>query len=464
MSLLKNKFFTFWSILIIFLTSFLLGMYVSGYSSQDSLSSPLAGNFWKTSENTQNTTAFLQMFDFFSQKSQKPIEIQKNSEDLDLRLLMQVYKEVQEMYYDFDEVDKKELEYAMISGLVSGLGDKHSEFMKPEEQEEFMDSLNGDFEGIGAVITEHELGIEIDRIIKGSPALEYGLLKGDIVIEADGQPLQGMKTHEAVKIIRWPADSEIELKILRTGENEIITKKIVRKKIRVPSVEYTTFEEKEHANIANISLNTFGNDTTTEFNQALKTAWEDTKVQGIIIDLRDNGGGYLDSVSAILGNFIERNKTVVVVKFKWEPDTSFVSKNRGGIFEKKIVVLVNENSASASEIMAGALQDYHKAILVGKKTYGKGSVQQTVPFRDGSMLKITNGKWFTPNHNAIDGEGITPDIEISFEKEDIENRYDRQLAEAKKILQTYLEFGNIALTIDDYQKKNPPQSQDPKEE
>jgi len=435
-------------------------MYVSGYSSQDSYTSSITGVFSENKTDSQNTTAFLQMFDFFTQKSQKPTETSPISEELDLKLLLQVYENVKEMYYDFDEVDKKELEYAMISWLVSGLWDKHSEFMKPEKQEEFMDSLNGDFEGIGAVIAEHELGIEIDRIIKGSPALEYGLLKGDIIIEADGQSLQGMKTYEAVQIIRWPADSEIELKILRTGENEIMTKNIIRKKIRVPSVEYTTFEEKEHENIVNISLNTFWDDTTKEFNQALKTAWENENVEGIIIDLRDNGGGYLDSVSEILGNFIERNKKVVVVKFKGEPDRNFVSKNRGGIFEKKIVLLVNENSASASEIMAGALQDYHKAILVGKKTYGKWSVQQTMPFRDGSMLKITNGKWFTPNHNAIDGEGITPDVEISFEKEDIEKRYDRQLEEAKNILQTYIDFGNIALTIDDYTQKNPPKTEE----
>jgi len=438
-------------------------MYVSGYSSQDSYTSPISGVFSEAKNDAQNTTAFLQMFDFFTKKSQTnppPSNIPRNSEELDLKLLIQVYQAVKEMYYDFDEVDKKDLEYAMISGLVSGLWDKHSEFMKPEKQEEFMDSLNGDFEGIGAIITQHELGIEIDRIIKGSPAWEYGLLKWDIIIEADGQNLQGMTTAQAVKIIRGPAESEIELKILRSGENELLIKNITRKKIRVPSVEYTSFEEKEHTNIAHISLNTFGDDTTKEFNQALKNAWEDTKIQGIIIDLRDNGGGYLDSVSEILGNFIERNKPVVVVKFTGEPDKNILSKNRGKIFEKKIVLLVNENSASASEIMAWALQDYHKAIIVGNTTYGKGSVQQTMPFRDGSMLKITNGKWFTPNHNAIDGVGITPDIEISFQKEDVENRYDRQLEVAKKVLQTYIEFGNIALSIDDYQIKNPPKTEE----
>jgi len=444
MSLLKNKFFTFWSILVIFLTSFLLWMYVSWYSNQE------------VEQKNSDSVALLNMFDFFTKQTQKE-EYSKKTKELDTQLLLQVYENLKKEYYDFGEVDQKELEYAMISWMVAGLWDKHSEFMKPEKQEEFIDSLNGDFEGIGAVIATHELGIEIDRIIKGSPALEYGLLKGDIVIEADGKPLEWLTTFEAVQIIRGPAGSEVELKILRQGENELLIKNIIRKKIRVPSVEYHTFEESQNQNIAHISLNTFWDDTLREFNQALKTAWDDTKIQGVIIDLRDNGGGYLESVVEILGNFVERNKTVVMVKSTGKSDENFISRNRGKIFEKKIVVLVNENSASASEIMAGALQDYHKSITIGKTTYGKGSVQKTLYFPDQSMLKITNGKWFTPNGNTIDGVWITPDIEISFSKEDIQNRYDRQLEEAKKILQTYIDFGNIALTIQDYTTKNPPE-------
>jgi len=288
------------------------------------------------------------------------------------------------------------------------------------------------------------IGVEIERILKWSPAKKYGIRAWDVVLEANEIKLEELSLYEAVEKIKWPAGTSVALKILRAWEPEMLEITVVRDKIKIPSIEEEYFEEE---NISYIAVNLFWEETSREFKEALKNIPE--RSNGLIIDLRDNGWWYLQSSVEILSEFLESKVALVETKYKQsEYNTTYYSNNNGNIFDKKIVVLVNENSASAAEITAGTLRKYNKAIVVWKKTYGKWSVQQPFDLTDGSLLKLTIAKWFIPGWKNIDKEGIEPDIEIDFEKEDYDNEYDRQKEEAKKILKIFKELDVLQFCVD----------------
>jgi len=292
----------------------------------------------------------------------------------------------------------------------------------------------------------------VERIIAGSPAKEAGLLSGDIITKANNEELKDLSLTEAVSKIRGKANTTVTLEVVRAGQKEIITKVVTRKKIDIPSVDGKVIEG---TNIGYIALSIFGEKTADDFNKTLMDL-ESKKVTGLVIDLRDNGGGYLETAVAILSNFVEKDKVLVVTKEK----NPFLNRSyfSYGNTQKPlpIVLLINENSASASEITAGALKDYNLAILVGQKSYGKGSVQQPFNLSDGSEMKVTVAKWYTPKDYGIDKVGINPDIEVKFEKEDYEKKYDRQLEEAKKVLLDFVKTGDRQKTIDEYIKNKTP--------
>lgn len=437
----SNRFLLFF---IIFLTSFSLGFQISENKEI------FTNNQAQTKENNIVNT-------FLQDKLLK--------KDLDLELFWQVYNIVSQNYYSSDEIDKKNVQYGVIDGFVKSLWDKFSEFMTPEITKEFENTLNGDFEGIGAVINKHELGIVVDRVLKWSPALQNGILKWDIVVEANGIDLKELSSNEAVNHIKWPAGTKVTLKIIRSWESDFLIKEIQRDKIKIPSVDTLDMKDEE---IGYITLNMFWENTSREFLEMLQSFDNDT-TKGIIIDLRDNGGGYLNSAVEILSYFIENNKPLVTTKYKDSIlNNTYYSENNGKIFDKKIVLLINENSASASEITAGALKDYNKAILVWEKSYGKWSVQQPFNLSDGSMIKLTIAKWYTPKDYSIDHNGIEPDIKVSFRKEDYTPDpgkeedfipYDRQLETAKEVLKKFIKLWNIGLVVDEYKKEHPELSQ-----
>lgn len=426
MQTINNKFKSFLLFFIIVLTSFWL---------------------WLIS------AVFLPFYKNLSQENTPFIDTIKEQlwkKDLNLDLFWQAYNLIGENFYSSWSVSKTELEYGMIQGLVWALGDKFSEFMIPEDTKVFENALSWDFEWIGAVIIQNALWVEVDRILKWSPALDMWILKWDIIIEADGLSLEWMTPTEAVNHIKWPAGTQVSLKILRSGESDFITKEVTRRNIKIPSVDTLDIEDDE---IGYISLNIFWENTSQEFKEMLQT-FEDDKIKWIIIDLRDNWGWYLQSAVEILSNFIERWKVLVTTKYKNTLlNTEYHSQNRQKVFNKKIVVLINGNSASASEITAWALKDYNKAILVGEKSYWKWSVQQPFDFKDGSMLKLTIARWYTPKDYSIDHNGIEPDIEVHFERQDYEDRYDRQLEVAKQILKKYIKLDSISLVIHEYEKE-----------
>jgi len=381
--------------------------------------------------------------------------IEKNSQEnilrgtqLDLQLFSEVYQKVAEKYYGFDSISEKDLISGIIKGFIEALWDKHSEYFNTEETKKFNEVLSGDFEGIGAVIEKNDFGVMVERIIAGSPAKESGILSGDIIIKANGEELKDITLTDAVAKIRWPADTVVELEIVRPGQKEILTKKVTRKKINIPSVDGKIIPETE---IGYITLSIFGEKTADDFKKTLDEILIKNP-KWLILDLRDNGGGYLETAVAILSNFVEKDKTLVVTKEK-NPLLNRSYFSYGNTNKPlPIVVLINENSASASEITAGALSDYNLAILVGQKSYGKGSVQQPFTLSDGSEMKITVAKWYTPKDHGIDKVGIKPDIEVAFEKEDYEKNYDRQLEEAKKVLNSFVQTGDKTKTVEDYLK------------
>lgn len=368
---------------------------------------------------------------------------------INLDLFYEAYKLSADNYYGFDTISEKDLVSGMIKGFIWAFGDKHSEYFNIDETKKFNEVLSGDFEGIGAVIEKNDFWVVIERIIAGSPAKEAWLLSGDIITKANNEELKNMNLNDAVAKIRGQAGTTVTLEIIRPGQKELITKVVTRKQIDIPSVEWKMIDG---TSIGYIALSIFGEKTADDFSRTLLDL-QNKKATGIIIDLRDNGGGYLETAVSILSNFVEKDKILVTTKEKnpFFNKSYFSYGNNGKVLP--MVVLINENSASASEITAWALKDYNLAILVGQKSYGKGSVQQPFNLSDGSEMKITVAKWYTPKDNIIDKIGINPDIEVKFENGDFENKYDRQLEEAKKVLVDLITTGNKQKTIDEYIKK-----------
>ena len=381
-----------------------------------------------------------------------PVGILENTHknELDLAELWEVYNILKSEYYLAENVEKKDLEDVVIKWLVNALWDKHSGFMDPETYEKFQEVLSGDFEWIWAVVEKVPLGVKVARILKGSPAKKAGILANDIVVSANNEELEDMDLYDAVEKIKGAAGTLVDLKILRVGEPDFLEISVVRDKIQIPSIESEVLDD----SIGYITLNLYGETTAQEFQTSLKELVEQKNIQGLILDVRDNGGGYLQSAVEILSHFIDDGEIIVQTRYR----DSFFNKNyyssNDGVVRIPIVVLVNGNSASASEITAWALREYNKAIIVWEKTYGKGSVQQPFDMNSGSLLKLTIAHWYTPKGKSIEENGIEPDIEITFEPQDYENNYDRQLEEGKKILKRFQDIGSLQLAIDQYKNEN----------
>lgn len=389
----------------------------------------------------------------FDVKNSRDISIKTgNPESLDMSKFWEVYSMIREEYLQGEQVSQNDIVTWAIAGMVEALGDKHSSYFNPEQTQKFNNTLSGDFEWIGASVEKNDFGVVIDRLLKGSPAKTAGVRQWDVVIEANGHDLAELNLYNAVDKIKWPAWTSVVLKILRSWEKEVLEIEVIREKIKIPSVESELFEN----NIGYISVNMFGDDTSRDFQQALNELKDSS---GLIIDLRDNGGGYLNSAVDILSSFIPYGEALVSTSYKkLFSNRVYQSHNDGTMYTGKIVVLMNENSASASEITAWALRDYNLALVVGTQSYGKWSVQEPFIMSDGSMLKLTIAEWLTPNKNKIDGVGIKPDITVEFEESDFPTLeaggefYDRQLEEAKKILDIFIEKQFIGITIDEYKR------------
>ena len=396
--------------------------------------------------------------------------IKVNSEDLNLTKFWETYKLLKDKYYSLEWVQKDDLVDWAIAWMVDAIWDKHSQFMNKTESKSFNDALSWDFEWIWAVVEKTPIWVKIDRILKGSPAKRFWLKKNDIIISANWENVVGLNIWEAVEKIKWPAWTHVILNILRQWEKSDFEIDVTRAKIKIPTVESKEFDDNK--NIWYIALNMYWQNSSSEFKKLLD---EFKDKEWIIIDLRDNWGWYLTAAVEIVSNFIENEKEIVNVKWKnILHNTSYKSAGLSDKYKWKIVIIINWNSASASEITAWALRDYNKAILVWTKSYWKWSVQEPFRFSDGSQLKFTIAKWFTPNGLNIDDNWIEPDIKIEFKKEDynyeeckkvwkcddITNEedfelYDRQLELAKDLLNDFISFWELPISISKFLEKNP---------
>lgn len=337
------------------------------------------------------------------------------------------YSDVEALYdslkVNFDgQLKRDELLDGLKSGLAEATGDPYTEYLNSQEATEFEEQLNGTFTGIGAELTKdpETNSVTIVSPISGFPAERAGLKPKDILTEIDGKSAYDITVSEAVKQIRGPEGTPVRLKVIRGGNQEL-TFDIIREKITIPSVETKTLD----GNIGYIKISRFAEDTTQLVREAAEK-FKQQNVQGLIVDVRNNPGGLLD--------------VSIAVSSLWLDDKEVLSERRGGEVIKTFrstgdpilqgiptVVLINEGSASASEILAGALRDNEAATLVGVKSFGKGSVQQLINFKDGSQLKVTIARWYTPGGKNIDKEGISPDKEVKISDEDTKNDRDPQL-------------------------------------
>lgn len=345
-----------------------------------------------------------------------------------------IYNLIEKTY--LDDVDKEALREGMYKGMLEALDDPYSVYYDEEEYAEMMEDGSGTFEGIGAYLQQdpETMLIKVVRPIKDSPAKEAGILAEDIIATVDGEDISGQDINLVVSKIKGPAGTTVEIGIAREGETEILKFDIVRAKVEAESVEYEMKED----DIGYIQVTEFADVTDEQFEEAVEDL-QNQGMQSLIIDLRSNGGGYVD-VSVAMADMFVKEGVIVSVKDKRGLSYSYEDSGDDNYITLPIVLLVDGNTASASEIFTGCLMDYNLATSIGTKTFGKGITQDVIPLKDGTGVKITSAKYYSPNGVNIHGVGIEPDIEVKWDYE----RYkkdgsDNQLEAAIN----YLKYGNV---------------------
>jgi carboxyl-terminal processing protease len=325
-----------------------------------------------------------------------------------------------------DLPDDQEMTYSAIHGVIDGLDDNYTAFLKPELAAVVREDMSGSFEGIGAVVNMNEDGqLEIVQTLEGQPAAQAGLRPGDIVLAVGDTGIEEMSVFEAVALIRGPAGSVARLTIKRQDLEDPFVVEIVRQRIEMPIVESEMLDD----GIAYLKLTEFNAHAASKLRDSLQSLLAE-KPRGLILDLRDNPGGFLN-VSVEIGSQFVGEGPILIEKLKDGQDKDYLAQGGGlATDDPPLVVLVNGGTASASEIVAGAIQDTGRGILIGEQTLGKGSVQLSHHLSDGSELRVTIARWFTPNGRAIHEEGLAPDIQVDITEEDLEAGRDPQLQRA----------------------------------
>jgi carboxyl-terminal processing protease len=342
----------------------------------------------------------------------------------------QAWDLVHQDYYQ-QPVDDTLLMQGAIRGMMDSLGDPHSSYLDPDELQQANMPLEGSYEGIGAWVDTTQDYLTIISPMPGTPAERAGLKAGDEIIAVDGKDMTAIDPSIVLRSVLGPAGTDVTLTILRKDADEPFDVTLTREKITLQSVAGKMLEN----NIAYIQLSTFGDTTIDDLHAKLKELLANQPI-GLILDLRNNGGGYLDTAVAVISEFISSGTALIE---EYGDGTQIThSIDPGGLATNiKLVVLVNEGSASASEITAGAIQDYDRGILIGTVTYGKGSVQQWIDLvNNQGAVRITVAHWLTPNGRQINGVGLTPDITVPMTQDDVDNNLDPQLDRAVQYLLT----------------------------
>lgn len=356
------------------------------------------------------------------------------STEMSLVKTLESFKTMLEQKY-IGEIDEEKMIDGAIKGYVEGIGDPYTTYLTKDEMKEFTEETNSEYVGIGVYLTNNKADntILVVGIMKSAPALDAGMQAGDVIEKVNDIAYTGDQLDDAIKILKGEEGTNVKVTVLRDGKEIDLT--ITRKKITVEHVASQMIEN----NIAYIQVDSFDSGVAKAFEQQI-TELKNGGAKGIIIDLRSNGGGIVDEATGIADLFLKKNETILITKGKEDKEEVTISKNDPIIQDIPVVVLVNEGTASASEILAGALKDkYPSTTIVGKKTYGKGVIQTLYNLSDGSGLKVTTEEYYTPNHNKINKEGIKPDVEINLTKD--EDGYyetaidkDAQILKAKEIL------------------------------
>jgi len=349
--------------------------------------------------------------------------------DVNFQLYWDTLGIIHDKYYARDIPDTK-LFYGSLQGMVAALGDPYSVFLTPSDAQQFQEDLNGTFEGIGAEIAVKNSQLIIVSPLDDSPAMRAGLKPKDWILKINGTSTEDMSSQQAVNLIRGKAGTKVNLTIYREGWTESQVIEITRAPIVVKSL---ALEYLAGGTIAHLKVRQFNGDTMPLFDSAISNILAKSGVKGIILDLRNNPGGYLESAVEIAGEW-NGEGVVVSERNRDGAKTDHRAYTQPRLANYKTVVLVDGGSASASEIVSGALKDWGKATLVGMKTFGKGSVQDLTDLPDGSQIKLTIAKWFTPSGTSIDEQGIEPDVKVDLTEDDFNYDRDPQLDKAVELL------------------------------
>jgi len=358
--------------------------------------------------------------------------INKNSsaDTLDFSLFWKVWDILKEKYVDSSKLDVQKLFYGAIKGMLAATGDPYTSFFNPEENKKFNEDITGSFEGIGAEVGIKGGVLTIIAPLEGDPAEKAGLRAGDKVIKIGDKNTSDMSIDEAVDMLHGKRGTEVKITIFREGEQDSREISIIRGVINVKSVK---FEEKD-GNIAYLKISRFGESTFKEFGAALKQI-NKQETKGIVLDLRNDPGGYLETAVEVGSKMLPKGSVVVIEENGDGKQNKLLARGGDEFSGIKTVVLINEGSASASEILAGALRENRDNVtLVGKKSYGKGSVQEFLSLSNGTAMKVTVAKWLTPKGNQINEKGISPDAEVDLTADDYNNNRDPQLDKAMEIV------------------------------
>lgn len=368
--------------------------------------------------------------------------------EIDFSMFWVVWDKVSQLYVDKSQLDPQKMIDGAISGMVSAIGDPYTVYLPPQQNKESKEDLGGTFEGVGIQLGYKEKQLAVIAPLDGTPAYAAGVQAGDLILKITDknagveQTTEGMAIPAAVKLIRGEKGTKVTLTLYRDGQDKPFDVELVRDTIIVKSVTLKWVENDSGEKIAWLKLTRFGDRTQEEWLEAtgqIATVCGTTDnglCQGMVLDLRNNPGGYLESAVYLAGEFLPPGKLVVAQQYGDGSKTENKVDRNGRLSDIPLVVIVNGGSASASEILAGALQDHKRAKVVGVQSFGKGSVQQPEDFPDGSGVHVTIARWLRPSGDWLDKKGITPDEEVTWEnpKEVTDYKEDPQMAKAVEIL------------------------------
>lgn len=330
-----------------------------------------------------------------------------------MTLFTTAIEQIRRNYVDEDQTDYKNLIYGALQGMLQSL-DSHSGFLDPDMFTDMKDDTTGHFGGLGIVISMRNNVLTVVAPMEDTPGSRVGLMSGDQIVEIDGESTENLSLQEAVRKLRGPVATDVTIKVVRPSTADIQDHTITREEISIESVKDAKILESD---IGYLRITQFNTPTGAALKEALDDL-EEQGMRGLVLDLRNNPGGLLNAAIEVAQQFVKRGDLIVFTKGRdGQRGQRYTARDRQARLDFPIVVLINEGSASASEIVAGALQDHRRAILVGQKTFGKGSVQSVLPLEDGSALRVTTAQYYTPSERVIEDRGIEPDIVVSIPPE-----------------------------------------------